>query len=48
MRKPGEIILFAYSEEKGLASFTPVPADRDNATADRLEGGNHHRARHRH
>ena len=32
MRKPGEIVLFAYSEEKGLASFTAVPADRDNAT----------------
>src|SRR5262249_8035328 len=30
MRKPGEFLLFAYSEEKGLASFTSVPADSDD------------------
>ena len=32
MRKPGEIVLFAYSEEAILAGFMPVRADRDNAT----------------
>ena len=32
MRKTGELLLLAYSEEEGLASFSSVPADRDNAT----------------